>query len=437
MFLYFESFSTVVLEILCCKIFFEIFAEKRDEKNYLLNYGSISGLILFVYLAAWYINEFFLIRQILTIIVTAILMASYLKLTLRKSFILSAIYQGLLLVLDYLTLLICGVIFEDVFESEMLDGVQGYIIVLMSKTVLFLIVLFLKKKIGRNSPIKLPDADWLRFLFFPIFTVCTLSALLAIMSNPRDKQLEIMFFVIALGLAGMNIVVFYLINDILKRENKLRESQLFQLETKNQTNMYRSISDNVARQRKKTHEFNNQILCIESLIRKKAYEELTEYVSGLSGHLSKEIDYISTNHVIVDAILNAKYHEMLSKNILFVFKINDLAELNISDEDIVIVLSNLLNNAIEACEQCINDKVIKFKFVKEDESVIISVKNTHENKLVHDGRKFRSTKTYNIEEHGIGITNLIDTIEKYGGSYAIQEKEKEFYFSIVIPCQKK
>lgn len=436
MFGHFESFSLVVLEIICCMFFFETFAQKKDENNHLRNYGSIVGLILFVFLAAWFLTDYFLIKQILVIIVTAILMELYLKVTLGQSIILSAIYQGLLLVLDYLTLLICEVIFDDVYESDMLDGVQGYIIVLMAKTVLFLIVLFLRKKIGRNSSIKLLDTDWLRFIFFPIFTVCTLSVLLAIMRNPEDQQLEIMFFVIALGLAGMNIVVFYLINDILKRELKLRESQFFQLEVKNQTNMYRSISDNFAKQRKRTHEYNNQMLCIESLIRKKAYDELAEYVSGLSGHLSKDMDYISTNHVIVDAILNAKYNEMLSQNILFVFKINDLAEINISDEDIVIILSNLLNNAIEACELCQNKKVIKLKFIKEDESVIISVKNTYENKIVRDGVKFQSTKMNNSGEHGIGITNLIDTIEKYGGSYAIQEREKEFFFSIIIPCPK-
>lgn len=436
MFLYFESFSVVVLEILCCKIFFETFAGKKDENNYLKNYGSIIGIILFVYFAAWIMARYFLVKQILVIIVTAVLMKLYLEVTLGKSIILSAIYQGLLLVLDYLTLVICEVVFNGVFENDMLDGVQGYIIVLISKTVLVLIVMFLRKKIGRKSSIVLLDADWLWFMFFPIFTICTLSALLAIMRNPKTQQLEIMFFVIALGLVGMNIVVFYLINDILKRELKLRESQLFQLEAKNQTNMYRSISDNFARQRKKTHEYKNQILCIESLIRKKAYDELADYVSKLSGHLSNEMDYFSTNNVIVDAILNAKYHEMISHNILFVFKINDLSEINICDEDIVIILSNLLNNAIEACVQCQNKREIKLKFIKEDETVIISVKNTYENNLVHDGGMLQSTKINNFEEHGIGITNLTETIEKYGGSYAMQERKKEFFFSTIIPCPK-
>ena len=37
---------------------------------------------------------------------------------------------------------------------------------------------------------------------------------------------------------------------------------------------------------------------------------------------------------------------------------------------------------------------------------------------------------------GIGIKNIVETIEKYGGSYVIQNKNQEFYFSIMIPMKK-
>ena len=430
-----ESFMIVVLEMFCCKIFFETFAEKRGEKSILKNHGTIAALIVFVYLAAMFLSNYFLIKQILIIVVTALLMIIYLKMNLGKSIILSAIFQGLLLVLDYLSFLICMSIFDKVFEMEMAYEVQGYLIVLIGKAVLFLVVLLVRKKIGRDSSIILSDADWLRFIFFPLFTICTISAMLTTVRSFQDQKQEMAFFVIAFGLTGMNIVVFYLINDILKRERQLQESQLFQLEVKNQTSMYRSISENFSQQRKKTHEFKNQIVCIDSLIRKKAFNELAEYVSTLSSSLSKEMDYITTHHVIVDAILNTKFQEMMEQNILFVFKINDLSDIKISDEDIVVILSNLLNNAIEACVQCQSEKVIKLKFVNEEESVVISVKNTYEGKIVYDGEEIKSSKVDNIEEHGIGIKNIVETVKKYGGSYAIQdrEKESEFYFSILIP----
>ena len=81
--------------------------------------------------------------------------------------------------------------------------------------------------------------------------------------NIKNQKQENVFLVIALCLAGMNIVVFYMINDILKREIKIRENEVFQLKARNQTDMYRSISENFVKQRKKTHEYKNQIMCIE------------------------------------------------------------------------------------------------------------------------------------------------------------------------------
>lgn len=197
--------------------------------------------------------------------------------------------------------------------------------------------------------------------------------------------------------------------------------------------MYRTVSENFAKQRRMTHEYKNQILCIESLIAAKNYDELEEYVSKVSGHLSTELDYIKTNNVIVDAILNSKYREILDKKIVFIFKINDLSEIGICDEDIVVILSNLLNNAIEACEKCNEKKVIKMKFVKEKDNVIISVKNTYDGELVIEDGEIQTSKKQDIDEHGIGIKNIIDVISKYQGSYAIQNNENEFYFSIIIP----
>ena len=56
------------------------------------------------------------------------------------------------------------------------------------------------------------------------------------------------------------------------------------------------------------------------------------------------------------------------------FRVNDLSQVKMKDEDVVTILLNLLNNAIEACEKCDDKKIIKLKFVNEDGVVIISVK---------------------------------------------------------------
>lgn len=429
---YIQGIMLTILEMICCKILFETFGKKRTENNY-KNYGIILGLIISIYSLALLFYEKFFVKQILVVIVIALFMIMYLKIRFDKALILSLLFQGLLLSVDYITLWLNVSLFHSIEEIDEMHYVGGSLVTVLAKIMLFLCVLLIRKKVGDKSTDVLGNTDWLRFIFFPVFTIFTIIAMITTSGNVENQKQENVFLVIALCLAGMNIFVFYLINDILKREIKIRENKIFQLEVQNQTDMYRSISENFAKQRKKTHEYKNQIMCIESLIAAKNYVELENYVRSISGHLNKELDYIKTNNVIVDAILNSKYKETLDKGIVFIFQINDLSEISICDEDIVVILSNLLNNAIEACEKCPNKKVMKLKFVKEKDNVIISVKNTYDGKLdIKDG-EIQTSKKYEMNEHGIGIKNIIDVIEKYQGSYAIKNDKHEFYFSIILP----
>lgn len=429
---YIQGIMLTILEMICCKIFFETFGKKRTENNY-KNYGIILGLIISIYSLALLFYEKFFVKQILVVIVIALFMIMYLKIRFDKALIMSLLFQGLLLSVDYITLWLNVSLFHSIEEIDELHYVGGSLVTILAKIMLFLCVLLIRKKVGDKSTDVLGNTDWLRFIFFPVFTIFTIIAMITTSGNVENQKQENVFLVIALCLACMNIFVFYLINDILKREIKIHENKIFQLDVQNQTDMYRSVSENFAKQRKKTHEYKNQIMCIESLIAAKNYVELENYVRSISGHLNKELDYIKTNNVIVDAILNSKYKETLDKGIAFIFQINDLSEISICDEDIVVILSNLLNNAIEACEKCPNKKVMKLKFVKEKGNVIISVKNTYDGKLdIKDG-EIQTSKKYEMNEHGIGIKNIIDVIEKYQGSYAIKNDKHEFYFSIILP----
>ncbi len=78
-------------------------------------------------------------------------------------------------------------------------------------------------------------------------------------------------------------------------------------------------------------------------------------------------------------------------------------------------------------------KVMKMKLVKEKDNIIISVKNTYDGKLnIKDG-EIQTSKKYEIDEHGVGIKNIIEVITKYQGSYAIRNENNEFYFSVILP----
>ena len=156
-----------------------------------------------------------------------------------------------------------------------------------------------------------------------------------------------------------------------------------------------------------------------------------EIVETYKGKLTDADSNINTNNTLIDAIINTKYREMEEQGILLVMKFNEMADLWMDDEDVVVILSNLLNNAIEACEKC-EEKTVKMKLMKESDDIIISVRNTYNGEIVMKGDEIQTSKS-DKAEHGLGIKNVIEAVEKYGGSYSINHDEKEFAFSICIP----
>ncbi len=424
------SILLMFIEIMCCKIFYETFGKIR-YKGW-INIIQFVLLLVGICFLSYSFSGSFVIRQIAIILLASILMLWHVEISLRKSLVLAILFDALLLALDYLIYLFSRWIPLDRALLGLQYVIGHNLVYLLGKIILFFLILVIRKKFGKKSMEMMSDTEWLRFLFFPVFTIAVISVMLSVFEHVQTVEQANLLVVIAFGMVGMNIVVFYLINDIVEREIKMHENRIFQIQAKNQLEMYRSISENFDNQKRKTHEYKNQISCIESLLDKKQYSKLEEYVKKIDSSLNSEPDAINTNNVIVNAILNTKYQEADAKGIVFVFRVNDLSEIRIDDEDVVTILTNLLNNAIEACEVCEDKKVIKFKFVKEEDRIIIAVKNTYNNDVVYEDGEIKSTKTSNIEEHGVGIKNVLKIIEEYGGSYVIEDNNKEFYFSIII-----
>ncbi|MBE5877639.1 MAG: GHKL domain-containing protein [Lachnospiraceae bacterium] len=430
---YIVSLLYVLIEALCSKMFLEAFADVRRKNSKWLNELMFIVYAIGLFILVNILSNHIFLRVFVASAYIVLYAKLYLRITVLKAGILTILFQGVLGVVDYLILVVQVAFFGSMVEMQDSYYMQGTMLIVLGKMFLFVVIIMIRLLLKKESVAHLNDMEWIRFLVFPCFSIFAVCGMVMTSGSLINQTQENVYLSIALGLVGMNIVVFYMIRDISTREMQISEAKIFRLQVENQTRMYRSISENFDKQRKKTHEYKNQIMCIEALIKKRRFEELSEYIDVIQENLREEADAINTNHVIVDAILNTKYQEMLEKNMVFVFKINDLAQISVSDEDIVTILSNLLNNAIEACEQCSGKRIVKLKMVMEDDFLTISVRNTFENQIFMSGEELLTSKKEDVEEHGIGVKNIVETITKYGGSYVIKHDEGEFCFSILIP----
>ena len=409
------DFAISFLEAICCQMFFDIFIDgNHGRKNKLVKMIVVVILGLLYFGIGRLLAQYFLIKEFIVIAITALTMIVAKGAEIKRAFILALLFQGLLVAMEYLAYIFMQIIVSDAMNVSNKGMMNSFVAIIDMLLVFSCVVLIRRMFKGYNNKI-LYDEEWLKFIIFPIFTIITIAAFISSFGSLDDVRQIRMLYVISIGLIMMNFYVFYILEDIAKKGELAREKEIFELQGKEQLEMYNALNDSFEKQKAESHEFKNHILCIQALAENGEYENLTEYVKSMSRQEQSVINVIDTNNVIINTVVNAKYQEAISKHIVFTFRINDLSGIKMSEKDIVIILSNMLNNAIEACEQCKDNRVIKLKFIRENGGTILSVKNTFSKPVIRQGDIFLTTKDYEKSSHGVGIRNIIKVINKYNG----------------------
>ena len=108
-----------------------------------------------------------------------------------------------------------------------------------------------------------------------------------------------------------------------------------------------------------------------------------------------------------------------------------LSNLPFDASDMVVLLSNLLDNAIEACQRYDKgDKAIHVMAVVQQD-FFISVRNTSEPVVIING-SIPTTKP-EPQLHGFGLANIRLILEKYSGEYTMFYENGWFQFTADIP----
>lgn len=431
---YIADITILAVEIICYLIFFGIFARGKKIKVK-QKISAICLLISIVYMCVHFLKNYTIVKLLMIMLTMLIVIRFLYEISVVKTIILTLLIQGIIGVIDYIVIMIVTARYNNIDILEDSTDLIGVLVIIASRIILFLFLITVKRinVIKKKNVVDMSNKEWLQFLIFPIFTLITVIVMTNSMITSYHEDIVNVYYVIAIVLIVLNMVVFHLINEILENSQRIREADVLKQQSIGQLELYNSLRKNYDIQRKRTHEYKNQIMCIDSLLKKKNYDKLEEYLNSIFDKLDGQLDMVDTNNEVVNAIINAKYYEALQNDVLFILKINDLSHIKVSDEDIVTILSNLLDNAIEAAGQCeIDKRTVGIKLLYEDDVLSIAVSNSYktEPEIMEDG--YMRTIKDDKEQHGLGIRNVVATLEKYNAEYIIDYKNGEFVFSIIM-----
>lgn len=222
------------------------------------------------------------------------------------------------------------------------------------------------------------------------------------------------------------------INNLNKRIESSLKTERFLKRT--QEDYYQLMLKEQEDTRRFRHDINNHLMCMSELIKKKDIKRLEDYINDLSQEIQKinNGNYSVRNNVI-DIMLNHYLNQLIHTNIRVTGYC--MKEIDISEVDLCTIFSNILQNAVEELnnQKEENNKFIQIDVASGEESVKVTVVNHVINKNNHKDNRNPGTWKDDKKNHGIGLKNVRDIVEKNKGNFDCRISGNSFIAEIILP----
>ncbi len=179
------------------------------------------------------------------------------------------------------------------------------------------------------------------------------------------------------------------------------------------------------------HDYHNHMQSLKAYLAMDNIGDAREYLDKLETDLDDINLLFDTGNVGADAILNSKISLAINNGIPVDYKATVPKETMVSDIDLCVVLGNLIDNAVEACEKVPPEKkFIRLYIGRLKEQLYISVSNATNETVRKLDEAYISRKRGN---HGHGLKRINRVVEKYEGYINRKNEAGVFVTEIMLP----
>ena len=271
--------------------------------------------------------------------------------------------------------------------------------------------------------------EWIIIISVFLITLLIGLAMYIIMIN--DKISDYIYLASTLLLSLLDVIIFIFMRNMNVSSQKEREKELLHIQLAQQKDEMRKLEQQYQEISVLRHDFRNSIDCMARMIQQNKQEDALHYAEQLKKRkIGKLQTHIECSSSVINAVINSKFSDAQVNGIETSFKMVVQIPENL-EFDISIILSNLLDNAIEAC--CKNEisSQIILAVSKFGAYYQLLIKNTIENSVLKNNKQL---KTFKLEKnkHGLGLKSIRDIVEKRQGMLDIYEENGEFCVSVLL-----
>lgn len=314
----------------------------------------------------------------------------------------------------------------DVLQGT--DSKIRIIYLIVARLMLFAFCQILLILFRKDKSIEMPNA--VLSLTLILSTAVALSALMKMAALDTQRVMNIPILVVVIIVCITNMLLYLLVNQIQKLQKSKYELSLMNerivLEKKQSENA-NIIWSNI---RKVRHDIKNHLSVIKSALESGDVDACLSYIDDIQQTVESMGDLIRSGNSIIDYLINSKLSGLDGVDVLITGSAGNFGD--IKDSDMVCILGNIIDNAVEAQDNVTGVKRIELYFLKMNQNRLIVCKNSVESSVLDKNSELKSTKK-DAYMHGFGHQIVETVVKKYGGMVGYFEGGGMFGVQVSIP----
>ncbi len=335
---------------------------------------------------------------------------------------------------------------ENVFRN----AAWNYVFVVVLQLILFSIMLYAVAGLLKKKTMKLHIKELCYLLLIPITGILFVNIIFNILLIVNENLVFQLYeqFPVFLGIVPVVAALFYagILITIVSYQKMigLQEEKEKYFVEQQQVHAIQERMEEVEQFyhgiRQMKHEMKNHMTNIKGLVRNGSYGDIEQYIDHMDESMNVFEITIKTGNTVTDVIVNDKQKAAEKQGIQFQSEFSYPKSDGYNAYDMGVIINNLLQNALEACEKMAEGKrYIYLSGRQKKKFYLINVKNSFEGEVTFDTKTNLplSTKGKDIALHGIGLSNVKREADKYMGDVDIRARKNEFSVAVLLQERRK
>ena len=296
----------------------------------------------------------------------------------------------------------------------------------------FFIVCELLVRILKSKKKPLNGFQWIIQLSCFVISFLIANSLWSISLKHNEMRLDFLFAYIMIAL--LNILLYVLLNKMQNDNITREEYNLLKANLSAQEKLVLEARTRYSEIKTMRHDIKHYFSTAADLISNGKPEKAKEYIeSVIDKKISTTVAGVDTGSAIVDAVINDNLARCAEKGITTKCLI-DTQFVSENDVDVSILLSNLLDNAIEGCSN-VDRPVIEITMETKKSLTQISVSNSISESVLENNPDLETSNS-DKSLHGFGIKSVKSIVRSHNGRIDFMENNGKFIVEIWLNLEK-